>query len=392
MDNNKVQNQPKSDLNIDDLFSGSELDWNIDSSVENAEYGDSDFDLSCLFEPEPVESTSDRAQALALSKDPFSLDVNNEEDDRTVDMYDDEELENKQQQPTVFESDGEDEQEELTLSGDEQDESEQDESDDETDDDDMDNGARGTVEECWGCRNAEFLKENGLCNRCDKKHFNCAMCGEMNFCDVDTGACHECKRAMEEQQRVSSESESESEDEDNTEEVVAPAEKKAEDGRWHCHDPDCLKSCKKRQDLKFHIMGDARGGHGARFDEEHPLRWRNGVLFIERGWDPYTWKCDHCDDYNGFCKGYVNHASLVKHFNKVHPELPLPEKRPKTPSIKRKRRLEGPSIVNQGYDIQFRSFTPPAYDMNSYNDWERRDDEPSLKRRKEEDTSKSMAI
>ena len=144
-----------------------------------------------------------------------------------------------------------------------------------------------------------------------------------------------------------------SESEDDSEEEVTLVEL-ANKNLWFCHDPDCDRFCRKKQDLKFHIMGDARGGHGARFDPNHPLRWRKGVLFIEHGWDPYIWKCDHCDDYNGFCKGYVNRGSLIKHFKKVHPELPLPEKRQKMPpSRKRKRRrLEGGSVLNVNYEIQ----------------------------------------
>ena len=451
-----VQNNPKSDLDLSDLFSGSELDWEIDSSVENAEFGDSDLDLSCLFEDESVESTSDRAQTLALSKDPFPLAVTEEEkDDGSVDMYDDEELKRKEEQVHVFESDneelpqftlGESEQDESEQDESEQDESEQDEEDtsdqydseqydseqdnseqydseqdnseqdnseqdnfkqekqekqeekdgnepdneldDETDDDDMDNGTRGKVEECWGCRNIELVKDNGLCNRCEARRFNCAMCKTYTFCDIDTGACYDCRMQMEAENKVTSESESDSDYEDKMEDVNTSVDKPAENGRWYCHDVDCNKSCGKKQDLKFHIMGDARGGHGARFDKNHPLRWRNGAVFIPRDWDPYVWKCDHCDDFNGFCKGYVNRASLVKHFKKMHPEVPLPEKRPKSPSIKRKRRLEGSSIVNANCQLQFQSHLQQSCD-NSYSNWH---DEPSPKRRKEEDRSKTMAI
>lgn len=392
MDNNKIPKEHRSVLKFEDL--------KLPPLFSDMELGDSDFDLSYSDESDseraqdlavvvqkdkqvesekgedkPVKSDSERAQDLALAIKPLPLAVDAPKDKQGESEKDEdkptESVSERAQDLALadnplplateqgFESDDE-EPLQLTLDApeDKQDESEKDESGDEsgdeTDDDDMDNGARGTVKECWGCRNPEFVKDNGLCHRCDKKHFNCAICGELNFCDLDTRACHECRlNRLEMEKRVRSKFETESED--DSEEDVTPV-KPAEDGRWYCHDPDCDKSCAKKQDLQFHIMGDARGGHGARFDENHPLRWRNGALFIEPGWDPYTWKCDHCDDYNGFCKGYVNRGSLTKHFRKVHPELPLPEKRPKTPSTKRKRRLEGPSVLNSNYEIQ----SPPS--------------------------------
>ena len=54
------------------------------------------------------------------------------------------------------------------------------------------------------------------------------------------------------EKRVRSESEP---SEDDNEEDVTPV-KPAEDGRWYCL-TNCDKSCKKKQDLRFHIMGGA---------------------------------------------------------------------------------------------------------------------------------------
>lgn len=369
MANINVQNEARSDFDLNTLFSDSELVW---------EHDELDFDLGMMSDwtPSPrvsdeKETTQQRAETLALMDEPFPLNVSAGEDDGSVNMYDDEELARKQ---LLEEVESESEEEDPTM----EDVVSQEESakeGSETDEEDAEE-ARGELSDCWGCHQKEFINGKGLCWRCDKDHKECTRCSNMKIVG-DNGHCYDCRQALEEEadyrrlveeeSNASSESSSESEHEDNTEDVeqvetckfVKPSatyvkgkEQAAEDGRWYCHDPNCNKSTSKKQDLKFHILGDARGGHGARFDKEHPLRWRNGALFIDPSWDPYKFECEHCEDLKGYCKGYVNYNSLLMHYKRKHPCEPEPEKKsPKKSRSLKRRRVEGPSVLTPSYEL-----------------------------------------
>ena len=135
MANINVQNEAKSDFDLNTLFSDSELVW---------EHDELDFDLGMMSDwiPSPrvsdeKETTQQRAETLALMDEPFPLNVSAGEGDGSVDMYDDEELARKQLlDEVVSESEEEDPTMEDVVSQEESAKEESAKEDSETDEED----------------------------------------------------------------------------------------------------------------------------------------------------------------------------------------------------------------------------------------------------------------